>query len=352
MLSSDETEKLLEEQQVEQPKRGSHFCEITEKHVFYIRLGLILFVLFILALQLMLMLLGESLALLLAKQVTLTLHKPPRTVVSITTFGERIFHMTRCLDGIFSQSQRPDRVIITIPKTHREKEKTMCSLEDCESDTTEYDESQANILSWFKNYSRTTSFNETKKDVYEFPMITVQFIEKDWGPATKVLGGLLLERDPDTVIITMDDDMVYNRITIEWLSIRIDRKGMALAFGCEMWNNQHSDFKAFTTYSPSNIFVTSPRACNGWLVGWTAVAHRVSNFGDDIWTYLDKLPRGCFYNDDIWLSGYVGRRGITKAYAPWVVNHLYHRRDKDYSLSTIIDTRERNAFPCAREFFG
>ena len=351
MQPSDETRKLLEEKE-DQPNKTHHRCTITESHVASIRLGFILCVVFILADHILLFLGGESISLLLAKQVTLKQHKPPRTVVSITTFGERVFHMAPCLNGIFSQTQKPDRIIVSIPKTHREKENTTCTLSDCASDTTENDESPVNILTWFKNYSGVTSLNETRKDVFEFPMITVQFIERDWGPATKVLGALLLESDPDTVIITMDDDMVYNRNTIEWLSIRIERKGMALAFGCEMWNNQHNEFKAFTTYSPSNIFVTSPRVCNGWLVGWTAVAHRVSNFGDDIWTYMDRLPKGCFYNDDIWVSGYVGRRGIVKVYAPWVVNHLDHRRDKDFSLSTIVGTRERNAFPCAREFFG
>ncbi|EKX55337.1 hypothetical protein GUITHDRAFT_99118 [Guillardia theta CCMP2712] len=178
------------------------------------------------------------------------------------------------------------------------------------------------------------------------------FLDKDWGPATKVLGALLLEHDPNTVIITLDDDIFYNKRTVEWLATHIDDKDMALSFGCEMWNNQHSNFKSFTTYSFSNIFVTTPRVCNGWLVGWTAVAHRVSNFGEDVWMYLDRLPRGCFYNDDIWMSGYVGRRGIRKVYAPWVVYHAHHRRDKDLSLSTIEGTRERNAFPCAVDFFG
>ncbi|EKX31247.1 hypothetical protein GUITHDRAFT_122554 [Guillardia theta CCMP2712] len=315
-----------------------------------LRLGLVVCTLTVLAILLMLNLFGESHVLMSAAQVVLAVHEPPRTVVSITTFSERIFHMAPCLDSVFSQSQQPDRIIISIPKTYRKQEKTLCTISDCVSNTMDYDESPENVLKWFKTYF-AASFNETKHDVFEFPKITVQFLEKDWGPATKVLGALLLEHDPDTVIITLDDDVYYNSDTVKWLSTHIDRQGMALSFGCEMWNSQHRNFVAFTTYSISNMFASTPRVCKGWLVGWTAVAHRVSNFGEDVWTYLNRLPRGCFYNDDIWISGYIARRGVLKVYAPWVLYHAYHQRDKELSLSTIEGTRERYALPCARELF-
>jgi hypothetical protein len=291
-----------------------------------------------------------------AKQVQLTSHiPPPRTVVSISTFGKRIFHMGPCLNGVFSQSQQPDRVIISIPKkTHRQRESTACPVWDtnCLSDPTHYDESQTSILAWFQNYTGVAQALQTNHSVFEFPpRLTVQFLDVDWGPATKALGALRLEQDPDTIIITFDDDMVYNQDTVRWLASHMDRQAMALSFGCEMWDGFHVNFETYTTLSPKNLFASTPRVCSGWLLGWTAVAYRVSNFGNDVWTYLDRLPHGCFYNDDIWLSGYIARRGVLKVYVPGVMDHLHHRRDKELSLSTIVGSRERYGLPCARALF-
>merc|ERR1740117_795510 len=37
---------------------------------------------------------------------------------------------------------------------------------------------------------------------------------KDFGPATKLLGTLQLETDPDTIIVVLDDDTYYHHDTI------------------------------------------------------------------------------------------------------------------------------------------
>lgn len=293
-----------------------------------------------------------------AKQVRLSTHSPPsRTIVSISTFGKRVFHMGPCLDGIFSQTQKPDRIIISIPKQLlRHKESTMCPTWDihCHSDMTHYDESQESILTWLWNYTGADFVqNKTHPSIFEFPQrqMTVQFLDKDWGPATKVLGALLLEHDPSTVIVTFDDDMVYNTDTVRWLATHM-KQGVALSFGCEMWDTFRISFEGFSLYSYNNYFATTPRVCRGWLCGWTAVAYHIGDFKEDVWTFLDTLPHGCFYNDDMWLSAYVAKKGVVKVYAPAVLEHVGHRRDKELSLSTIMGSRERYGFPCARALFN
>ncbi len=97
-----------------------------------------------------------------------------------------------------------------------------------------------------EDFNRTSHHN-----LFEFQTMTVQFLDLDWGPATKVLAALLLEHDQDTIIITFDDDIVYSdgtvttttTATVKWLASHINN-GMALSFGCEMWNSiqVHSDF--------------------------------------------------------------------------------------------------------------
>ncbi len=59
-----------------------------------------------------------------AQQRELPVRDRSRTVVSISSFSQRVFQMRGCLDSIFAQSQPADRVIVTIPRTFRALEQT------------------------------------------------------------------------------------------------------------------------------------------------------------------------------------------------------------------------------------
>jgi len=64
----------------------------------------------------------------------------------------------------------------------------------------------------------------------------------DYGPITKIIGGLLKENDPETVIITFDDDMIYPENLVETLvnhhkkypNSAIGSSGMLLKYNCPM----------------------------------------------------------------------------------------------------------------------
>lgn len=64
----------------------------------------------------------------------------------------------------------------------------------------------------------------------------------DYGPITKIVGGLLKEDDPNTVIISFDDDMIYPDNLVEALINRhkqypnsaIGSSGMLLKYPCPM----------------------------------------------------------------------------------------------------------------------
>jgi hypothetical protein len=280
-----------------------------------------------------------------------------RVVVGISTFSQRIFHIGPTIQSIYTQTRRADRIIVSIPKVHRQAsaEPTSCfgwELE-CGTDSKQHDESRPNVLNWFKQLTNTTSIKKTGPDTFEFPgSLTVLFLDQDWGAGTKALGALMLEHDPATILITMDDDMIYHKETIAYLA-KHETQGMALSFGCETWDFFHI---GWVGHSPGHsIFTLSfpgARICNGWLSGWTAVAYRVGHFGPDIWTFLDSLPRGCFYNDDVWLSAYLARKGIPRVYVPGVIVPGPHHRDEKLSLSTIVGSREKYGYPCARALFG
>lgn len=65
---------------------------------------------------------------------------------------------------------------------------------------------------------------------------------EDMGPITKLSGGLLAEKDPDTVIISFDNDMVYPPTMVEKLVVHhkqypnsaIGSSGMLLRYECPM----------------------------------------------------------------------------------------------------------------------
>lgn len=284
---------------------------------------------------------------------------PPRTVVSISTFSQRAFNMRACLDSIFAQSQLPDRVIITIPRKFRALEPTTAvGWSDVVATTNWHNETETDMVEWMCKYVGASYEYHVNSDVhktsyvYEIGRLTVQFLDDDdgWGPGTKLIGALLLEKDPETVIITIDDDMVYDNGTVKWLSTHM-RPGIALSFACEMWDVFGIEVISFGMWTVYDYFMTTPRVCNGWLNGWAGVAYHVSSFGPDIWTFQQSLPAGCFNNDDMWLSAYVARQGVVRIYMPQVLRHVKHVRNLKLSLSTNVHKHEKR-FSCARHLFS
>lgn len=294
---------------------------------------------------------------LFAEQRELPAHTPARTVVSISTFSQRVFHMRGFLDSVFEQSQLPDRVIISIPRKFRALEPTSpAGWGDTFVDPEHHNETESDMVAWFSDYLGSpheyhvnTNVHNTSF-VYEIGLLTVQFLDDDWGPGTKLVGALLLETHPDTVVITLDDDVVYNRNTVQWLATHM-QTGIALSFGCETWSLDRSYTHAFGMHNHLDSYMYTPRVCAGWLSGWTGVAYHVSSFGPDIWTFLQSLPVSCFKNDDMWLSAYVARQGVATVLAPGILWHVSHIRDLELSLSTIVDC-QANRHLCARHLFS
>ena len=293
-----------------------------------------------------------------AEPVELPTHAPARTVVGLSTFSQRVFQMRPTLDSIFKQSRFPDRVIITIPLKFRKlAPTTSAGWRDISVDPTHYNETEEAMVAWFSDYVGVPAVYHVNVNahrtsyVYDIGVLTVQFLDKDWGPGTKLVGALLLETHPDTVIVTLDDDVMYNRDTVQWLATHM-KENIALAFGCEMWNADGSNtFLSGTGLNFDPVLLVKlllgPRVCDGWLMGWSGIAYHVSSFGPNIWTVAQSLSTECFNNDDIWLSAYMKLQGVTKVLAPLVLHHINHARNLELSLSTMVNFREKE-FVCAR----
>ena len=85
-------------------------------------------------------------------------------------------------------------------------------------------------------------------------------------------------------------------------------------------------------------------------MGYTGIAYRVRYFGDDIFEYLKKLPSGCFFHDDVWLSGYLYKKGIQRYYYPFVPDPNHFMKHPNMSINSISDTQSRHQLPCVEYF--
>lgn len=103
-----------------------------------------------------------------------------RVVVSLTTLPTRYDYLVKTLDSIKNQTRQPDAIYLTIPEKAK---RTGQSYPPLPSAVSEY----CNIVK----------------------------IKKDWGPICKLYGALIRETHSDTVIVTVDDDVVYPPTLIE-----------------------------------------------------------------------------------------------------------------------------------------
>ena len=100
----------------------------------------------------------------------------PRVVVSLTTSPKRLPALEQPLKSLLAQQLPPDMISVNLPRVFKRSGDTYEGLEQIE---------------WLKH-----------------PLIKVVRCE-DTGPSTKLLPTIINENDPDTLIITVDDDTLY-----------------------------------------------------------------------------------------------------------------------------------------------
>lgn len=194
---------------------------------------------------------------------------PPRVVVSFTTFPfrDRMSGLAEMLRSMDNQTWRPDRVIANFPDDVKRLRTGTLRIPD------EVDEYRKKY-SWL--YVHQTD---------------------DYGPATKLLGALQIETDPDTIIIVLDDDTVYHPRTISALvsTMQASRVDVAPCFQCEGVRNGLNGTLKWS-------YVHEKGVCYGFASGYAAYAVRPRYFDASVWDQT-VAPAGCWLHDDVWISG-------------------------------------------------
>jgi len=141
---------------------------------------------------------------------------------------------------------------------------------------------------------------------------------KEYGPLTKLLPTLLREKDPDTIVITLDDDKTYPEDairTLVWHSVK--NKGSKVSVGLCGW----AFISLPTARGVTSVYV--PWAMRGRhgrrvdvLQAVCGNAYRRGHFGADDATLIRELgspAKACYTTDDINIAGYLRARSNVHA---------------------------------------
>lgn len=149
----------------------------------------------------------------------------------------------------------------------------------------------------------------------------------DVGPATKIYGGLLAEDDPETIIITFDNDMIYPDTMIQKLidnhtkapNSAIGSAGMLLGRGCPMCAINPNENNYLYNISKFQIPENGRRVDS--VYGYPGALYlrkffpEKSLLEEEFFKYA-LINEATLLNDDIIISGYLSLNNIERRIFP------------------------------------
>jgi hypothetical protein len=196
----------------------------------------------------------------------------PEVVISLTTSPKRIEKIKPTLDRIMEQTVLPSAIVLNLPHV----------------------------------FKRTgDKFGELPDFITSNKLIKINNCE-DIGPATKILPTRKLFDDPETIIISIDDDILYHKGMIETF-LKHSKLFPEAVISSSSWfivtgppeNVKESDI-------PPNTYFSE------FLEGYSGVLYKKKfldkiDISDD---YILQLPKYCFQSDDFFLSNYLNKNKI------------------------------------------
>ena len=278
-----------------------------------------------------------------------------RLVLSMTTFSNRVRATSLLAIKSLVTSEatfRYERFIITIPLVFRSGIWDSPNEPNSSVHLQRNNEIIQDVLSFYAQefgVFKPVTGSTVKAFQNDAHSIYLQFLEnQDFGPATKLLGALLVEKEPTTIILTVDDDIEYSPSLLPFIRSNTPADA-AFSSVCQTTTSSYEFIAVHDgSWGAKWLWRREPKLCPGWLVGWAGVAYRVSFFSDDVFLMARNLSHACFLNDDVWLSGYLKFKGIVRVvYATLPGGH--HHRHPSLSLSVIPDAQGSLMLQCAVE---
>lgn len=230
-----------------------------------------------------------------------------KVIVTLTTIPSRFKHIKYVLVSLLQQSIKPDEIVLSLP---------MESIrEPCEGDPYKVDE------------KITEELNKMG--------VTIWRTKRDYGPATKLLGLLerempkKLDKNKEALIITVDDDKHYYKDCVKnlldgWkrnMDCVVCRKGSVikqLSRKDKTYLSKKSFFDKINRYHEMVYLGNQVKQDTELSVvfGTGGVLYKASFFDETVFDYKKEdssFPdKEIFLTDDVYLSGYLGKKGIKK----------------------------------------
>lgn len=206
-----------------------------------------------------------------------------RLVVSVTSTPTRVGKLYKTLDSILKQTRTPDAVYINLPcRFGREGAPFPVP---------------ASLQAW----------------VDARPRVHINRPPRDLGPGTKIHPTLAVERAPHTRIVTIDDDVLYDR---RLLAVLEDRSrampDRALCFAG--WNVSPTgdlwDLGDHCRESTVDVIEGWAGACYARKFFMAKAGRGYADRATAFLATMTKADKRCYFTDDIWISAWLARRGI------------------------------------------
>jgi len=197
---------------------------------------------------------------------------PYRTVISTTTTPNRLKYIQTIIDNMYSQTYHADNMYINIPYVFLR-------------DGQEYDSNFLNTIDTKNNWVKIVRC-------------------EDQGPATKLLGCLSSEKDPDTIIITVDDDQLYRK---GLLSILIK---YAIQYPEAVLATETMD--VFMRYISGQEELCKDPIKTMYIAGFGGVAYRRKFWSDWDIEFIKNIPKSCVVSDDLVFSTLLAFKDIPR----------------------------------------
>jgi hypothetical protein len=185
----------------------------------------------------------------------------PKYVFTLTTIPSKIDNLHFTIDSLLSQTLAPEKIIINIVKNYNFR---------------------------MKNLEIAPEKIHALKEKYAGKNLEINFVDKDCGPGTKLLGTLnssLFEGfdKSDTFIVLVDDDLVYKRYMLE-------------DFDYNKQVHKHMKVASYYAYEYKNIRIA--QGADGFFIQLDTLDKFLSYYN------LIKDDEQINYHDDFYISYY------------------------------------------------
>lgn len=209
----------------------------------------------------------------------------PRFVISLTTLPDRLPHIKPVIKSIIDKNPGIDKLYICLP------------------------------------------YGDVDEELIPNDTDIIKVIRcKDYGPITKILGCLPYENDPDTLILTLDDDTIITQNLSKIFkkkSLRYPDSALSMSGWC------HGSFPSYFQLVIDNdkdIYVD-------WIQGVHGILYKRKFLDLDEVLEFDKDVKVLFKNDDHRISAYLETKNINRL----VINRNPRNYFKNYCKVSGID---------------